>query len=217
MIIKKGHIEIKKTGFYYISGDITNKTKEVWIVLHGYGQLGGEFLLNFREIADESRIIISPEGLSKFYLKSGQGKTGASWMTKDDREFEINNYVNYLDELYLKEIEPYLKTNNLKITGFGFSQGCSTLTRWIVLGKHNFDRVICWCGSVAEDIDYSKRKNLQKTNFHLVFGKKDTLYSPSFPVEQSHILLKNGIESTIHYFDGGHEIKPNDIRKLILV
>ena len=40
--------------------------------------------------------IIAPQGLHKFYLEGTSGRVGASWMTKENREDDIKNYLVYL-------------------------------------------------------------------------------------------------------------------------
>ena len=66
--------------------------RELWYVLHGYGQLAAPFLEEFRAIDDGTRLIVAPEALSRFYEGDAQARlhkdasVGASWMTREDRE-----------------------------------------------------------------------------------------------------------------------------------
>src|SRR5947199_8460531 len=75
---------------------------EVWFVCHGYGQLAARFLERLRPIEAKRRCIVAPEGLSRFYLTetATERRVGASWMTREDRLHEIDDYVRYLDALY---------------------------------------------------------------------------------------------------------------------
>src|SRR2546422_4543520 len=75
---------------------------DVWLVCHGYGQLASRFLERFRPIEAERRCIVAPEGLSRFYLTEhpAERRVGASWMTREDRLHEIDDYVRYLDGVY---------------------------------------------------------------------------------------------------------------------
>ena len=36
---------------------------------------------------------MAPEGLSRFYLEGFSGKVGATWMTREDRLNDIDNYL----------------------------------------------------------------------------------------------------------------------------
>jgi hypothetical protein len=56
------------------------------------------------------RIIIAPEGLSRFYRKGFSGDVVASWMTKDDRLDDMEDYVRYLNDLHLAHPECYPAT-----------------------------------------------------------------------------------------------------------
>ena len=95
----KQKIETKKTARYFMSRPITNKTKQVWIVLHGYGMNAGIFLQKFEPLFSDQLVFVAPEALNRYYVKGSSGHVGASWMTKEERLDEINDYVNYLDKV----------------------------------------------------------------------------------------------------------------------
>ena len=99
---------------------------EGWVVLHGYGQLASRFLRSLESLATPSRLVVAPEGLSRFYLDAGGGKVGASWMTKEDRVREIEDYLAYLDLVRATLMPP------VPLTILGFSQGVATAARWAV-------------------------------------------------------------------------------------
>src|SRR2546425_6931053 len=82
---------------------------DVWLVCHGYGQLASRFLERFRPLEAERRCIVAPEGLSRFYLTDSpaERRVGASWMTREDRLHEIDDYVRYLDGVYAKRSEEH--------------------------------------------------------------------------------------------------------------
>ena len=58
------------------------------------------FLGYCQALEDESRVLVAPEGLSRFYVNATHGLVGASWMTREDRQHEIDDYVGYLDAIY---------------------------------------------------------------------------------------------------------------------
>ena len=103
----KHHIVVNKTATYHTLGD-TKTAKTIWFVLHGYGMLAEYFIKKFEPILNDETCIIAPEGLSKFYTQGFYGRVGATWMTKQDREVEIRDYINYLNQLY----EYICKQNN---------------------------------------------------------------------------------------------------------
>ncbi len=201
-MIKEENIIINRTARFYTTGEFNSETKNIWFVLHGYGQLAGLFINAFEELADNQTVIIAPEALSRFYLEGGYGKIGANWMTKEDRENEIKDYVNYLDELYAHIISSN-EPGTYKINALGFSQGAATLSRWTVLGKSRIDKIIFWAGEIAGDLDYSKFKEKE---IHLVFGNNDSYFPGEFYKSQEKLLDKSGVKYKTQIFDGGHEV-----------
>ena len=95
----KHKLKVSKTAIYHSEGNLKT-AKTIWIVLHGYGMLAEFFIKKFNPILNTETCVIAPEGLSKFYSKGFYGRVGATWMTKQNREDEIEDYINYLDQLY---------------------------------------------------------------------------------------------------------------------
>lgn len=207
-MIKENYIHVSRTARYYTIGEFNSNTIVIWFVLHGYGQLAGDFIKLFEQIADNKTVIIAPEGLSRFYLDNGLGKVGANWMTKEDRENEISDYVNYLDELYLKIVKENI-SESCKINALGFSQGAATLSRWAELGKSKLNKLVFWAGEIAKDVEY---KEIKENEIHLVFGNNDPIFPGEFYKTQEELLDKNGLKYKTHIFEGGHEIN----KKLLL-
>ena len=71
-----------------------------WYVLHGYGQLARYFIKKFTKLPAKGIHVTAPEGLHRFYLEGSSGRVGASWMTKEDRETDIANYIQVLNALH---------------------------------------------------------------------------------------------------------------------
>lgn len=205
-MLKENHIPVTRTARYFTLGELNDNTKDIWIVLHGHRQLAGRFILQFEELAVQNSFIYAPEGLMRLYIKGDNGDVGASWMTKEDRESDIKDYVNYLERLFFDDIEPRAKLNKLKINALGFSQGAATLARWLTLGKAKVNRAVFWCGSLAHDINYNDYPQLKETEIHQVFASNDPYYKSDFPESQIQLLKKAGIEPKSFIFDGGHEI-----------
>ena len=125
------HLTVARTARYQQLGELSSRTRRVWFVCHGYGQLAAYFIRHFAFIteADPTTVIIAPEGLSRFYLSGNGGRVGASWMTRDDRLHEIQDHVNFLNQLaatILPQCPP-----DVHITVLGFSQGTATVGRWL--------------------------------------------------------------------------------------
>jgi dienelactone hydrolase len=217
MLPKENHIKVIRTARYFTLGEINKETKRVWIVLHGHKMLASNFIKIFAELADAGDYIIAPEALSRLYVKGDYGDVGASWMTKEDRESEISDYVNYLDELFEKEITPYKKQFSFEVNTLGFSQGAATLSRWLSYGKARVDKAVFWCGNLAHDVDYSKSEQFKNTPIYLVFAEDDQYFPPDSRKTQVELLQKYGIEPKSHVFKGKHEINAGLVKEAGLI
>jgi predicted esterase len=217
LLPKENHIKVTRTARYYTLGEINENTQRAWIVLHGHKMLAGNFIKTFEQLHEECDYVIAPEALSRLYVKGDFGDVGANWMTKEDRENEISDYVNYLDKLYEKEIAPHKTKFSFEINALGFSQGAATLSRWLAYGKTKVDRAIFWSGNLAHDVDYSKSEQFKNTSIHLVFAENDQYYPADFYKTQVELLQKYGIEPKFHVFKGGHEINMGIIKQAGLI
>ena len=205
MTIKEETIVIPKTARFYTLGNYTEATKEVVIVLHGYAQLAKYFIQKFESIQSKERIIVAPEGLSKFYWQGMDGRVVASWMTKEDRQNEIIDQKNFLDKIYEHIQRQY---PNTKITLFGFSQGVATLLRWIYNTEAiRFDKIVLWAGGIPEDTMNEKLfKKLMNKEMHYVFGDEDP-YIREAKVDELNILFEQaGLKIQKTKFKGMHVI-----------
>jgi len=212
---KENHITVSRTARYYTLGELNQSTKDIWILLHGHKQLAGNFIIQFEELAGEGSFIIAPEGLNRGYIKGDYGEIGAAWMTKEDRDSDINDYVNYLDKLYDEIIKPAREKYSIKINGLGFSQGAATLSRWLALGKSKIDKAVFWCGNLAHDIDYSLAENLKYIDINLVFATNDPYYKNDFYHTQEKLLNDAGIKFKTKIFNGGHEINAELLKNVL--
>ena len=203
-----------RTARYYTLGSPA-AARDIWIVCHGYGQLAARFLERFHPIAGEGRVVVAPEGLSRFYLSEhpAERRVGASWMTKEDRLHEIADYIRYLDAVYSQ-----VAMADAKLTALGFSQGTATVCRWAVLGTRPVDRLIVWGGEVPPDLDLTETRaaeRLRTTQLTLVYGTRDEYFTPKIVAATEARLRDRAIPYTQRSFDGGHEIHADTLRALL--
>lgn len=200
---------------YIQSGALNANTENIWIVLHGYGQLASYFLKNFKILESSTTCLIAPEGLSRFYLNGFSGRVGATWMTKEDRLTDIENNLNYLNNLYTHIVAPF-QTSGTKVTLLGFSQGCATLMRWIVENHVIFDRMILWAGVVPPDLDFIKGKKLLKNKeSYFIYGYDDPFLEETSLESIFKLFEILDIHPRVYTFKGGHEINDQILKKFI--
>lgn len=178
---------------------------EAWVVLHGYGQLASRFLGGFEAFATPSRLVVAPEGLSRFYLEAGSGRVGASWMTREDRAREIDDYLAYLGQARSELIPP------VPLTVLGFSQGVATACRWAVATSPAPTRLVCWGGLVPDEIPAAA---LASILLSYVVGEEERWAPPAAVEAQAAAFRSAGVSAEVHRFAGGHEIRPEVLARL---
>lgn len=212
--------EFNFKGRYFKLGEINTETKAVWFVLHGYGQLAQYFLPKFKSLIDHKICVIAPEGLSHYYLedastrsKTGNTRVGASWMTRENRLNDIENYLTYLHSVFKRELSG---NQNPPITILGFSQGAATASRWALSNSIPFNRLILWAGVLPADMDFEKGKHLLKEkDVTLVYGKHDPFLNESRFGEMTMLAQKLEITPTEIVFEGVHEIHEATLLTLV--
>ena len=207
-------VSYQTTNTYETLNELTGKTKNIWIVLHGIGYLSKYFVKYFDELNADENYIIAPQAPAKYYLKNEYKYVGASWLTKENRVLETVNVLTYLDAVYAAEAFP----TDCNIIVFGFSQGVSIATRWIASRKIPCNKIVLYAGGIPreltpEDFDFL---NYQETQIYALVGNKDHyLTGEVIKNERARIeeLFRGNAKQQI--FEGGHEVKKEIIEKLV--
>lgn len=214
--INQAHLAVKRTARYSWLGEVGVDVRDVWICCHGYGQLAARFLRRFEPIADARRLIVAPEALNRFYLDGGTGphgiesRVGATWMTREDRLTDIDDYVRYLDAL-LEHIMKDVRRPDARLVAFGFSQGVATVCRWVSRSNARFDHVILWAGAVPPELELSPDP-FRGATLTAVFGKSDPWATDTTVAAARHRFESAGRPFRLNRFDGGHEIEARALR-----
>jgi len=204
------HITVERSARYVTLGPRDGTARELWFVLHGYGQLAAEFIRLFAALDDGTRLIVAPEALNRFYLFGVEGTpaserpVGATWMTKEDRLGEINDYVSYLDAVATRELQPYGATPP-RIVVLGFSQGAATASRWIMSAEVRPVHLILWGGVLPPDVDPAADQ-LRATSLQIVLGTRDRFLSAERLEEEERRLQERGRSYRLVRYEGGHGI-----------
>lgn len=215
------HLQVPRSARYAIMGSLEAELAEVWIVCHGHGQLARRFLSRFLPLERSDRLFIAPEALSRYYLSPPVGgphpantPVGASWMTSEDREFEIGDYVNYLDLLH-DEVFNVVDRAKVRLWVLGFSQGVATVARWVARGNVDPDRVVLYAGVLPPELDAETAARLARRHpITIALGTGDDFASPELIAAQEARLGELHIPHTTIRFDGGHEVIPEVLKRL---
>lgn len=192
---------VKKTAKVSAYGN--PNAKVLWIVLHGYGQLSNYFIRKFHSLNEEKNYVLAPEGLHRFYLRGSGGRVGASWMTREERETDIHDYVDYLNQLK----EEYSFHQYDKIVLIGFSQGAATSARWMELGKFFPDVYVHWAGVFPPDLVFDPDSNaFAKSENYYVVGDDDEYFDKAKIQSEVQFFEEKKISIKYLSFKGKHDI-----------
>ena len=210
----KKSIRFEYEAHYSLSHEPTFEEKEIWLVLHGYGQLAEFFVRKFNRFSSSDRLFIAPEGTNYNYLEGFQGRVGANWMTRHEREIAIENNHRFLDTLMETILSRY--SEKPKIHALGFSQGAATLTRWASRWKEEMSTLVLWAGGFALDMEVQNGKEkFQNTDLILVLGDRDELIIPESIQKQEELISQLKKEVVRLSFPGGHELDSDLLGKII--
>ena len=205
---------IEKTAYYSTLGEANHTVKYLWIVCHGYGQLAKHIIHKFSDIHTPGHFFIAPEGLSRFYWNEEKGQIGASWMTKEDRLQEISDYADYLQQLH-DHYKP-LCHPQVKIVGFGFSQGVATIYRWMMAKKPPVESLIMWGGMTPEDLNYrTDASYFRNIKISLVYGLLDQYLTDKRIQFQRKVEEEQALTIKHYTFEGKHEVRREVLQQLL--
>jgi predicted esterase len=209
------HLTVARTARYQQLGELSGRTRRVWFVCHGYGQLATYFVRHFALLVEnrDDTVVIAPEGLSRFYLQGNGGRVGASWMTRDDRLAEIDDHVAFLNQLATLVLVSC--PAKVEITVLGFSQGTATVSRWLTRATFQPAHLVLWAGGFPEDIaPDTARKLLQGLSVSIVIGSADAYISLAQAEQQYQHLRQLGAAAQLLSFTGKHELNRAVLEKL---
>jgi len=188
--------------------------KEIWLVFHGYGQLSEFFLRKFFPFDSPDRLILAPEGTNYSYLKDFQGRVGANWMTKYERETAIANNHRFLDSLMTRVLDKFQVLPKIHV--LGFSQGAATATRWASRWENKVETLVLWAGGFAHDLAMNvATEKFKETEIILVSGTQDNYLTDESILKQKEMLKSLGKQGIRLEFEGGHEFEPVLLDKII--
>ena len=198
---------------YQTRNAISPSTKNIWMVFHGMGYLSRYFLKYFDVLSSEENYIIAPQAPSKYYLNESFKHVGASWLTREDTETEIENVLNYVHSVWETEA---IETTASRIV-FGFSQGVSVALRWVAKKRIACEILVLYAGAIPKELTEDDLEFLidNGTKVLLVYGDKDPYLSEERikkEIQKAKLLFKASLE--VIPFQGGHEMRSEILRSI---
>ncbi|MBI3567612.1 MAG: hypothetical protein HY084_05350 [Gemmatimonadetes bacterium] len=217
-------LAVRRTARLAVRGPRSGPVRELWIVLHGYGQLAAPFLEGLAAVDDGSRLLVAPEALSRFYegsveervKRQGEQVVGASWMTKEARLDDIADNIAYLDAVHgwCRDRLRATRGGAPPLTVLGFSQGAATAARWIAAGSAEVARHLVWGSTLPPDADLSPASPLRRPATFLVIGARDRFATEKLVAAEHARLDAAGFPYRAVRFDGGHRLDDDTLRAI---
>ncbi len=206
------HLNIQQHARIATLGDAAD-VEQIWLVLHGYGQLAHYFIRKFNAHQSPHCLFVAPEGLHRFYLSGHSGRVGASWMTKEDRLTDIANNNTYLNTVWQHYRHLFPKAN---INVLGFSQGAATTVRWFCQSNETPQHLIIWAGSFPEDLNWFEDiPKLNRSKLTFAFGNDDPFFTEETLKQRLDTLHDKGLQFTVVRFEGKHDIDSETLASLL--
>ena len=204
--MEKKNISISKKARYFQLGKISEQTKTIWFVFHGYGMLSQYFIEKFKSLENNQTVIISPEALSRFYIGENYDRVGASWITKEDKINDIDDNNNYLNSLF-QSTTKNINLNSINIHVLGFSQGGATACRWILNSSIKINSLALWGADIPIDcLSENNRGKWNQFKTTLIVGKRDEFISDENKKEFTKILNAYNLDYELIEYNGTHKI-----------
>ena len=204
-----------RTARYVVLGAEPARASRLWFALHGYGMLAERFVQPFQGIVPDDTCIVAPEALSRFYLElpradgSHMQRIGATWLTRESRETEIEDAHRWLDRVH-DEVVAESTAAHLRapIVGvLGFSQGVATAMRWIASGRVAPKQFVAWAGGMAQDVDRARfREKMRDAEMVIVTGTEDPYVTPQAKSAVRGLMAELSISHRELDFGGAHQL-----------
>jgi len=206
-------VSYNATNSYSTLNTFSKKTKNVWLVCHGIGYLSRYFLKYFDELDSEENYIIALQAQSKYYLGSKYRHVGASWLTKENTEKEIENVMRYFDAVLEAEKIP----SDINLIVLGYSQGVSVITRYVARRRLECSQLVLLSGGIPKELRNQHFEFLKgKTKVSYIYGAQDEYLTDAHMVgAKKRFYELFGDSGTIIVFDGIHEVRKEEINKLV--
>lgn len=195
-------------------GKLTQRTTDIWLVFHGFGQLAARFIRKFQFLDDGKQVIIAPQGPDRFYFDQFR-KIGASWTTRDHRDLHLANQQRYLDAVW-EQVTSGIDLSKTRIHTLGFSQGVSVQTRWISSRQIEASTMIYWAGGYPEDLNADDWEyfSSQPTVLSIVGDEDEYLTDERMTLERRKVLACHP-QAEFRIFSGKHVMPEGEVKKAV--
>ena len=148
--------------------------------------------------------------MHRFYLKGSNGRVGASWMTKEARDIDIEDNINWLNNLDKEISSKYDIKERILI---GFSQGGATAIRWKLKSVNSFNKTIIWASDFPPDMEPQINRLQNENDNYFAIGNEDEYFNEEH--QNKLISLYKSANFKISTYLGPHEIDIDVLLRLL--
>lgn len=198
-------IETPTHGRYLVAE--AEHSRATLVGFHGYQENAAIHMDVLRQVAADRPItLVSVQGLHRFYTRSND--VVASWMTKEDREFSIQDNVAYVGRVMsaIAAADALIRP----LIYAGFSQGVAMAYRAATEVQRPCEAVIALAGDLPPDV-----APLAGVLPRVLLGRgtEDKWYTGEKAAADLAVLRSAGVHVTEHVFAGGHVWAPEFISR----
>ena len=199
-----GKMQISHTVYYSVQVPEQRGPHPLLIVLHGFGQVAGQFIKVFEPLARKGILVAAPQGAHQLYTNLKERRVGFSWLTKYERDQSVSDFVAYMEQFY-KLLQETCEVDSQRVFMLGFSQGVSMAYRTWAHSSLPVRGVIACGGDLPPDI-VEQLEGLPPIQILLVHGRQDKEVSPEKAQEALKHLRARGLKPELFDFEGGHVV-----------
>jgi predicted esterase len=108
---------------------------------------------------------------------------------------------------YLDDVVDAMRPAGARLVVLGFSQGVTTMARWLGRGRTRAAQVVCWAGEWPKDVDAgAHRERWPAGGIDLVCGRDDAYLEWIGVERQAQRFAAAGVPTRVTWFDGGHRL-----------
>ncbi len=225
-------LTVARTSRYATAGASHNNAERLWIVFHGYGETAAGFIAPFANVTPPDTRIVAPEGLSRFYAQMPRAdgshleQTGATWLTRDDRDDDLRDAMAMLHAVVAREHAAIVHSRGTapRLCLLGFSQGVAMSMRFAVDLANNpsvgssapLATHVLWAGGLAHDVANDALRNTwRESTVAAVLGSRDQFANDTTRAAMRDRMAEIGVRLHEHTFDGGHRLHTPLLRELL--
>ena len=204
MRLINGKMQISHTVYYCVQVPKQKGPHPLLIVLHGFGQVAGQFIKVFEPLAQKGILVAAPQAAHQFYTQMEDRRVGFSWLTRYQRDQSVSDFVAYMEQFY-KMLQEKFEVDSQRVFILGFSQGVSMAYRTWAHSALPLQGLIACGGDLPPDIQ-ERLDSLRPIQVLLVHGRRDENVSPEEATQAREQLAAAGLRPEVFDFEGGHVV-----------